>query len=260
MYNILNVPSSINSVLMNILNANQQKKIVLDPLTTVARLALLNFQEPGTKLGIDENKIIYYCPSLTQGISRFFYGDKRGDLSNLFNPIQLAIKWYNPYTNPEQEIYDPGENNEREELVKENIALLEKNLPLEFIFQIAHMGLVKFKAIYGKLDSDNPTYLLLTMIDNILTGKSLDLHDSVTPEVAFVLKRKLEDAGDKYLHKCLQSLWTESDIKIVCELLKKIQEEESNDLRANYMKTLDLFLTGKEKTVTQIINRYATKL
>lgn len=253
MYNILNVSSSINSVLMNVLNANQQKKIVLDPLTTISRLALLNFQEPGTKLGIDGNKIVYYHPSLTQGITRFFYGDKRSDLSNLFTPTQLAIKWYNPFNNPdidtdpENTIDESGKVNQ--ELVMQNIELLEKNFTLQIIFKIAHMGLIKLKAIYG--DSNSPTYILLTIIDNILTGKPMDLEEDVIDT---------KDAGDKYLHKCLQNLWTESDINIVCELLKKLQEEENIDLKNNYIKTLDVFLSGKEKTVTQIITNYTTKL
>lgn len=264
MYNILNVPSSGYSVLLNILNANKQKKVVLDPLTTVARLALLNFQEPGTKLGIDENKIVYYSPNMMQGLSRFIYGDKRGDLSNLVSPIQKAVRWYNPYTNPEQEIFDPGENNENAELVKQNIELMEKNFPLQIIFQIAHQGLVKLKTIYSKnqTDSDNPTYILLTIVDNILTGKSMELHDSITPEIAseFILKKKMDDVGDTCIHKDLQSLWTEGDIKIVCELLKKIQEEDNIDLKQNCIKTLDTFLSGKERTVTQIISRYTTKL
>jgi hypothetical protein len=73
---------------------NGDKKSILDPLTCIIRLAILSFKPVGTKISVYENKISYNDPCVLQGPVRWSYGDKRGDLHNLYNPIKKAILWY----------------------------------------------------------------------------------------------------------------------------------------------------------------------
>lgn len=70
------------------------KKSILDPLTCIIRLAILAFKPIGTKISVYENRISYNDPCVLQGPVRWSYGDKRGDLHNLYNPIKKALLWY----------------------------------------------------------------------------------------------------------------------------------------------------------------------
>lgn len=70
------------------------KKSILDPLSCLIRLAVLAFKPNGTKISVYENRISYNEPCVLQGPLRWSYGDKRGDLHNLYNPIKKSLVWY----------------------------------------------------------------------------------------------------------------------------------------------------------------------
>jgi hypothetical protein len=55
----------------------------------------------GTKIGINDNSVSINDPSILQGAFRFFKGDGREDLHNLYLPIIKSIEWYWDDMNPE---------------------------------------------------------------------------------------------------------------------------------------------------------------
>jgi hypothetical protein len=65
-----------------------------DPLLTVIKLAILKFNEPGTKLSFYRNHIYIQPPSWTQGTSRYFYSSSKDDLIELFIPVKKCIEKY----------------------------------------------------------------------------------------------------------------------------------------------------------------------
>ena len=69
--------------------------IILEPLTCIIRLILLNYKEKGTKISIDNNSINYDYPNQFQGIIRNFKGDSREHLHNIYNPLEKSFVWYN---------------------------------------------------------------------------------------------------------------------------------------------------------------------
>ena len=79
----------------NVISDNTSTQI-LDPLTTVIRLAILSFKILGTKISIHFNKIVYQEPTLLQGTFRWQNGDKRSDLHNLCNPLKICRLKYDP--------------------------------------------------------------------------------------------------------------------------------------------------------------------
>ena len=79
----------------NVISDNTSTQI-LDPLTTVIRLAILSFKILGTKISIHFNKIVYQEPTLLQGTFRWQNGDKRSDLHNLYNPLKICRLKYDP--------------------------------------------------------------------------------------------------------------------------------------------------------------------
>lgn len=75
---------------------NKKKNIILEPISCIVKLILLNYKESGTKISISENSIDFYEPSQYQGILRNLNGDGREDLHNIYNPILKYIEWYPP--------------------------------------------------------------------------------------------------------------------------------------------------------------------
>ena len=67
---------------------------ILDPLSTIIKLALLNHKPAGTKLRIHENIIFFQEPGIFQGACRFLASSSRSDLSHLYNPIYFACVKY----------------------------------------------------------------------------------------------------------------------------------------------------------------------
>lgn len=70
------------------------KQYILDPLTTICKLALLHFLPEGTKLSIGYHVLHIQENSMLQWVERMRNGDTRCDLSYLLPPIVKGIKWY----------------------------------------------------------------------------------------------------------------------------------------------------------------------
>lgn len=73
---------------------DDDKICILDPLTTLCKLALLYFLPENTKLSINNYVLHIQEYNYLQGAKRMINRDKRTDISNLNTPILKAIKWY----------------------------------------------------------------------------------------------------------------------------------------------------------------------
>ena len=74
----------------------ENKNTILEPISCIVKLILLNYKKEGTKIAISNNSINFYEPSHFQGILRNMNGDKREDLHNIYSPIRKCIEWYPP--------------------------------------------------------------------------------------------------------------------------------------------------------------------
>ena len=229
----LSLPNNALSVVMNFLNANNAKNVILDPFTTTVRLAILSQLPSGTKIGIYENKIIYYTPDSMQGFYRLVKGDKRSDLHNLLLPIKKSVEWYKT-----------------------------DEMKMQYIFDLAHKGLVKLKDNYHTNTSnpDNSTYLSLNHFDGILTGRQPNLYDSITPERAETIKKEMETSPDNMIHKELKKMWEDNDRDIAYDLLTKICSEDDIEGKKNQIDVLEKFLSFKDELVKQLVNKNTQSL
>ena len=66
----------------------------LEPLTTLIKLAILNYKKEGTKISIYNNSLYLQEPSYYQGLVRYYYSDSRCDLLKLELPIQQGLDWF----------------------------------------------------------------------------------------------------------------------------------------------------------------------
>ena len=70
------------------------KQYILDPLTTICKLALLHFLPEKTKLSIGNHVLHIQKNSALQWVERTCNRDLRNDMSYLLPPIIKGIRWY----------------------------------------------------------------------------------------------------------------------------------------------------------------------
>lgn len=70
------------------------KSYIIDPLTSLCKVALLHFMPEKTKLAISHHVLYVQGYSYYQWIERMKNGDSRIDISHLNTPLLKAIKWY----------------------------------------------------------------------------------------------------------------------------------------------------------------------
>ena len=102
---------------------NDENSQILDPFSTIYKLALLSYKPEGSKISIYNNRIYYSEPGLLQGVIRTLYGDKKDDIHNIKKPIELCIEW-----------------------IKEKHSNIEKDFKI--VFQKAILGLNKLTLSY----------------------------------------------------------------------------------------------------------------
>jgi hypothetical protein len=74
-----------------IVNTNEY---ILDPFSTIVKLAVLSNKPLGTKLNIASNVIYIQEPSILQPIYRYSFSTNKTNLQYLYNPIEFACKIY----------------------------------------------------------------------------------------------------------------------------------------------------------------------
>lgn len=75
-------------------NNDSSKQLILEPLTCVLKLALLQWKPKGTKVSVLNNSLKFHIPTMYQGIMRKINGDSRNDLHNIYHPISKCLEWY----------------------------------------------------------------------------------------------------------------------------------------------------------------------
>lgn len=70
------------------------QKYILDPLSSVIKLAVLGKKEIGCKISIKNNQIYIQDNGIFQGIARYYLGVTKNDIHYLSLPIELACKRY----------------------------------------------------------------------------------------------------------------------------------------------------------------------
>ena len=120
------------------------KNQILEPLSTVLKLALISFEEEGIKIAVSNNSVFIQKPTLLQGTIRSVYGNNREEIHYLLKPIIRCVEMYSSYDN--------------------------RNI--RYLYDLAIDGLKKLKRSYGN-QSSNVCYTIDLYI-TILKGKKID--------------------------------------------------------------------------------------
>ncbi len=201
---------------INFIKTNNTNSIeILDPMTTIFRLCLLNFKKVGTKISIYPNKVSSQDAGLFQGMIRWSNGDRRNDLHKLETPIKKSLIWYMP----------------------------EIDSNLKYIFKLASKGMIKLQKSYeagtARISLEHYSNLINISINQSKLSSDID---NDTDE-------------DNILYIKIKDLWTKRQIQIMYDLLKQIAEEKNQSQRKCYIKATERILDGKDKRILEIIDK-----
>ena len=75
-------------------NFSVLQKFILDPLSTIIKLAILGKKSVGCKISIKNNQIYIQESGVFQGFTRYYMGNTKNDIHYLSIPIEIASKRY----------------------------------------------------------------------------------------------------------------------------------------------------------------------
>jgi len=198
-------------------------KQILDPLTTLIKIALLNFKDKGTKLSINANKISFHSPTVLQGSIRWHNGDNRLDLHNLCNPIERVVEWY--------DCKDPHIGN---------------------IFQLACNGLKKLRDSYNGIENSNIVCDALSHYISILQD---NLEKDIKPEQINVVTQ-----SENNINKSLRNMWELDEISIISSLLLLAKSRRHCQDISYIVNSIECLVNEKDNILHEIILKYTTTL
>lgn len=232
------------------------RKNVLDPISSMCRLIMLNFRPKETKIGLINNSINIQPPSSIQWMQRKINGDERDNISLLFFVIIRIIEWYLV------PIYDLKFKNRRTKInnnlkmyfneQKSDIDIIDIYHEIEekdveslwnYIYKLAdymNMGLSKLQNTY---DSGNVVYSIqyyINLINLALEGKYNK--NNLPKMIGFI-----EDKYD-FEYNYIKNLWNYKKIKEICDLYDKCFEtlNENFDCEENKKEKIEGYLLAVE--------------
>ena len=220
------------SAIQLLLNKNYETdKQILDPLTTVIKIALLYFYTDGTKLSICDNTINIQEYNNFQGLIRWIYGDSRDKLYNLKEPIKNCLKWF-PYS---------------------------KYKNLKVIYTYAILGLEKLKSSYTVSTTNITIHIIeyyIKIIRDNLDELKLKINDTgkiINMEKSIILNDKLQ--------RDIKHIWTKTDISLINNFFEIliIRKKNSKNIDNVFLSLLE-FLKEKDNKIKNYIKKYTTEL
>ncbi len=199
-----------------------KKDSILEPLTCLVRLSIIDFKPLGTKISLNNNRIKYNDPNMLQGALRWSNGDNREDLHNLYNPLIKATQWYD-----------------------------HEDEQIRNIFKYAVKGLQKLQSSYNKNTViSHSIQLYIDYLEKYLDGEKLEKEQEEESTISKELKALWNEREITILNNILLQL-EDNRKKNTPELI-----EEQNTL----ITTLETILARKEDKVTNILFENTTTL
>jgi hypothetical protein len=177
----------------------QDKNIIIDPMSCLIKLSILKFYPVGTKISVNDNAITILDPGFLQGTVRFFKGDGREDLHNIYIPLIKTIEWYwNKY---------------------------EDNKEIKVLFDYAVNGLEILKSSYPV--NSTICHTLDLYIFHLTTKQTKTLQNK-----DIIDTNNSTNNSTNIIHDYLKQLWSQREIHIIIELLLEYNNSEKQILQS----------------------------
>lgn len=209
-----------NVLFSNALNDKQNiniKLMILDPLTTIIKLAILGKKAQGTKIIIQSNVIYLQEPGFFQPVCRL--STNKAELHYLYNPIKLACKLY---------------------LTKEIINVHPNIVEL---FKLAQHGI---KMLMETYKACSMVCIGLHMFHSIIALNIDNNAISILHNYTDAMSVMYTETNVNNMHK----YWDSTQIKIVLDVTMYIKNTNSTDVKP----LADLMLAADEHTVNVLAN------
>ena len=201
---------------------NEKDDSIIEPLTCLIRLSILEFKPLNTKLSISNNRIMYDDPTVLQGALRWSNGDKREDIHNIFNPIRKAGEWF--------------------DLENEDICT---------IFRFGIKGLEKLKLSYNENSTiahsiEYYIFYLKNKVNNVGKNETSQNDESKVTE-------------NNTIYTKLRELWNKREIEIIKNILLELADTRSDSHKQESMiEAIESILHRKEESVQNILHETVT--
>lgn len=225
--NSISIKEKVYQFFSSIFSNNSKPDSIIEPLTCLIRLSILEYKPIGTKISVNNNKIQYNDPNILQGAIRWSNGDAREDLHNIFNPIRKAVEWF---------------DKDQEEIAH--------------IFNCSVKGLYRLKKSYhhNSVISHSIQYYI-DYINNNLNNEKSDNKD----------KKMNNETNTLYLK--LKEFWTPREIIIINNLFlelennrQKNEDDNFNAQQNTLIKAIETLLSSKEEAVSKLLFNTTTYL
>ncbi len=205
----------------------EDKNIIIDPMSCLIKLSILKFCPIGTKISIGDNMISILDPGLLQGTFRFFKGDGREDLHNLYLPLIKSIEWY--YKSDDKEI--------------------------KTLFDYAVNGLEILKSSYPINSTICHT---LDLYIYHLTTKKLKTYQD---EDINIESNNSTNNSTNIIHEFLKHLWNEREVHIIIELLLEYNKNIiNNKIEKEILQSILNLTTAKEQKLKDFLKHHFASL
>jgi len=225
------------------------QKQLLDPLSTMCKLISLNFMDTNTKLSIQNHILSLQEPKNYQFLVRFYYGDDKSNISELYSAIIRIIKWYlepTYYENDKNEsnlnLYEIAQSNELIQMTKYLISAFKK-----------------LQETYKDVSKSGNTILAMQFFINILND---GLNDSFNDDkLPFYLINNEEEVNTLLNYDKIKNLWSHEKIKIIYNLYKEcfstqqnqIDETLKNTIISNNLQSMNAILELTDKDFQKLV-------
>ena len=194
------------------------KLFLLDPLSTIIKLAIIGNKPVGTKILIQYNIIYLQEPGIFQSITRMFYNTNKSDLQYMYNPIQIACTTF---------------------LSKESIQKIPR---IKNLFICAQNGLKRLMETYKSCSIItlclNYYYAIITNYVEQKYNDSIFYKDTLT---SFYTKELIESLNEQ---------WTTERIKVVLDLITFLTNDS---MACSNVKTLETIMENTDPNSQKII-------
>jgi len=235
MFNQMQIINGAYSILKVYTNGhnNKEDRQLLEPLTTMVKLAILAYKPTGTKIAISNNRIEFNDPTYLQGVWRNLYGNKKNEVHHLLNPIIKAVKRYD-ISKPE----------------------------IKNIFSLAVLGLVKLKATYNNSSSVvcQSLDLHMSIINSALQKEKkqqINGNTSNNNPTDIIFNSVLEDEEVLKHLSIFKNLWTDEEIKLVSNMLNQCKNDEKSI--NSYIESINIILTMKDEKANELLLQITNK-
>lgn len=247
-------------------SCNIMKKQLLDPIGTLCKLVGLNFSKNKTKIKIHNHVLTLDQPTDTQGVARWWNGDGKDNVSELYNVIVCVIRWYlvknkgsGLRSSRSNTMASSTSSIKLSHTPKSNFELLA-DCP-EFIKMINYLcdSLAKLQETY--MENFGNVVLSIQFYINILQDAIYGrFNESLLPACVLAAEEEHDNLLD---YDKIKNIWDTGKIKRICDLYDscftvsndtKIKDESYRDALINgYLQSIDAILTLTDKEFQKLI-------